>query len=198
VVGSPTVVLENKDQVKVLQAKLDTLQMGNLDILKGENHKRRLDDLDKTVRGRLDEDVASEGYTVETEFSDRHVHLDTFILTSLSNLLSEPVEQPVKVTPTAPFLLFLFEFVLITVSVFPPAIARLVKLDVRCLAIELDILGLLFVTNNDGVFEMNVNHNDKFVFARLEEKMADVGEEYIDTLLSAERRLVSDTVLMDF
>jgi len=172
--------------------------MGNLNIFKGENHKRRLDDLDKTVRGRLDEDVASEGYTVETEFSDRHVHFNTFILTSLSNLLGESVEQSVKVPPTAPFLLLLFEFVLIAISVFPPAIARLVKLDVRCLAIELDILGLLLVTNNDGVFEMNVNHNDKFVFARLEEKMADVGEEYIDTLLGAERRLVSDTVLMDF
>jgi hypothetical protein len=44
---------------------------------------------------------------------------------------------------------------------------------------------------------MNVDDDDEFVLARLEEKMADVREENVDALVGAKWRLVADTILVN-
>ena len=117
--------------------------MGDLDVLERDHHEWRLDDLDEAVRRRLDEDVAAERHAVESELPDRHVDLDALVLAPVGNLLSEAVEEPVQVLPTAPFFLLLLEFVLVTVSVLPLAVARLIELDIGRFAVELDVLRLL-------------------------------------------------------
>jgi hypothetical protein len=171
--------------------------MSNLDILKGDNHERRLGKLDETFGGRLDIDVAAEWHTVEAELAERHIDLDVLAPASLGDLLGEALEETVELCATPTFLLLGLEFILVAVAIFPLAISSLVKLYVRGFAVELDVLGLLLAAHEDGVLEMNVNDDDELVLAWLEEEVADVGEQHIDPLLRAERRLIPDTILVN-
>lgn len=131
--------------------------MRNLNFLNGNDHKRRLDNLNEAVRGRLHKDIASEWHTMETKVTNRHVHLDTFVATSLGNLLSKALEQSIQLGSATSFLLFCLELVLVTITVLSLAVTRLIELNVCGFSIELNILRLLLVANNDRILEMNVN-----------------------------------------
>ena len=45
---------------------------------------------------------------------------------------------------------------------------------------------------------MNVDYDDKFVLARLEEQVFDVGEQDIDAVCWIEWGLITETILVDF
>lgn len=77
--GWPFKVLENKDHIKVLETKLDTLQMGQFDFAECDNKEGRVGEVDETVRGRLEQDIRSEGHTREAEFSEGNIHLYAII-----------------------------------------------------------------------------------------------------------------------
>ncbi|KAI6752623.1 hypothetical protein HG530_013375 [Fusarium avenaceum] len=160
--------------------------MGDLNFLNGDNHEGRLDNLDEAVGGRLNEDIASEWHTVESKLTDRHVDLDTFVLTGLGNLLSKALEQSVQISSPTSFFLLCLKFILITVSVFSLAVTRLIKLDVCRFSVELNILCLLLVTNNDWIFEMNVNDDNQLMLAGLEEQVFNVGEQNVYSVLSVQ------------
>ena len=89
------------------------------------------------------------------------------------------------------------EFVFVAISVLALSVAGLVELNVGSLTVELNILRLLLVANNDGILEVNVDNDDQLVCAGLEEKVANVGKQNVNPLLCIERRLVSDTVLVN-
>jgi hypothetical protein len=55
-------------------------------------------------------------------------------------------------------------------------------LDISGFPIKLDILSLLF-SNQDGVLEVYVDYNYKFVLARLEEEVLNIAEENVDPVL---------------
>jgi hypothetical protein len=44
---------------------------------------------------------------------------------------------------------------------------------------------------------MDMDDDDQFVLTRLKEEMLDVAEENIDSVLGVERRLISETILVD-
>src|SRR5687768_244360 len=172
----PCEVLEDKDHIKVLQTELHTFQMSHLDFIDCDHHEWGLHNLDETVSRGLDEHVAPVGYTMETEVANRHVHLNTLVATSLSNLLSEALEQPVELCSATTLLLLGFKLVFIAVAILALPVTRLIELNVRCFAVELDILCLLFVADNDWVFEMDVDDNNQLMLARLEEQVLDIRE----------------------
>ena len=56
-------------------------------------------------------------------------------------LLGEGVKFFVQCMSSLPFALFQLNFILVAISVLPLSVAGLVKLDIRCFAVKLDILG---------------------------------------------------------
>jgi hypothetical protein len=170
--------------------------MRNLNVFQSNDHERWLSDLNEAVGRGLAEDIAAEWHAAETKVSLRHVNLNALVLSGFGELLRKALEQPVKFRPTAPFLLFSLEFVFISILVSSLAVTSFVELNISRLPIELNIFCLLLVTHNDGVFEVNMDNDDEFVLAGLEKEMANVGEENIDSLLSAKRRLIADTILV--
>lgn len=53
----PGEVLEDEDHVKVLEAVLDTLEVGNLDFGESEDEEGRFGEEDEGIGGGLQEDV---------------------------------------------------------------------------------------------------------------------------------------------
>jgi len=145
----------------------------------------------------LDVHVAPERDAIEAKIPERHVNLYVFVAASLGNLLGKGLEEAIQFRSSAAFLLLRLEFVLVAIAVLPLAVSGLIKLDIRGFSVELDIFCLLFVANDDGILEMNVNDDNQLVLARLEEKVADVGKQNVNTLLRAKRRLVANTILVN-
>ena len=83
--------------------------MSNFDIVYRNDHEGWLCDLNKAFRSGLDGDIASEGDTTKSEFSEGHVNLDTLILARISNFISEALELAVKFRSMSTVFLFLFE-----------------------------------------------------------------------------------------
>ncbi|KAI6749055.1 hypothetical protein HG531_008002 [Fusarium graminearum] len=127
--------------------------MGDFNFLNGDYHKGRLNNLNKAVGGGLNKDVASEWHAVESKFADRHVNLDTFVTTSLGDLLREALEQAVQLGSSSAFLLLCLELVFVTISVLALAVTRFIELDVCCFSVELDILCLLLIADNNRILE---------------------------------------------
>lgn len=72
-------VLEDKDEIKVLQAVLNALEVSNFDLVERHDEEGRFGEEDERVRRRLQENVGAERYTLETEFSEGDVDFDATI-----------------------------------------------------------------------------------------------------------------------
>jgi hypothetical protein len=189
-------VLEYEDHIEVLETELDTFQMCHFDVVECDDHEGGFGELDQAICGGLTEDVGSEWDTVEAKFTERNINIDVLILASLSDLLCESLELAIKVSTSSSLFLFLLEFFLVTISEFALSISGLIKLDVGSFSVELDVLGLL-LTNQNRILEVNVDDNDQFVLARLEEQMLYVAEENIHSVEGVQWRLISETVLVN-
>ena len=82
-------VFENDDHVEVFQAKLDTLEMHDLDIGECDHHERRLGELRKAVGRRLNHDRPAIRHTVEAKIAEWHVDRDAFAFASIAILSAE-------------------------------------------------------------------------------------------------------------
>lgn len=72
-------VLEDEDEVEVLEAVLDALEVGDLDLGEREDEERRLGEEDERVGRRLKEDVGPERDALEAELAERDVDLDAAV-----------------------------------------------------------------------------------------------------------------------
>ena len=72
-------VLEDKDHVEVLEAVLDALEVGDFDLVEGEDEEGGLGEEDESVGRGLEEDVGAEGDTEEAELAEGDVDFDTSI-----------------------------------------------------------------------------------------------------------------------
>ena len=187
-------VLEDEDHIEILQAKLDTFEVGDFDLLKRDHCERWLGQLYQAVGSGLHEDVRAVGNTTKAQVAERYVYGDALVGASACDLVGKVLELLIESYPTSTFLLLLFKFLLIMLSVLALAISRLVELHIGSLSVELNVLRF-FLPDHDGIFEMNVNDNDQLVLARLEEQMLDIAEEQIDVVSTM--ITVSKTILMD-
>ncbi len=88
----------------------------------------------------------------------------------------------VEISPASSLLLLGLELLFITISVLPLSISGLVELDVCSFSVELNVFCLLLADQN-WVLQVDVNDDNQFVLARLEEEMLDIAEENIDSVL---------------
>ena len=171
--------------------------MCNFDVFQSNDHEGRLGELDETVRSRLAEDIAAERDTIKAQITLRHIDFNALVLAGICNLLRKALEVTVQLCSPPTFLLLGFELIFVTIAILPLAIASLVELDVGCFPVELNILGLLLVAHDDGIFEMYVDDDNELMLARLEEEVFDVGEKDVGPLVRTKRGLVPDTILVD-
>jgi hypothetical protein len=87
--GRPCKVSEDEDEIEVLQAVLNTLEVGDFDFGEGEDEEGRLGEEDKGFGGGLEEDVGAERDTLETELAERNVDLDTPVRLQRGKISSE-------------------------------------------------------------------------------------------------------------
>lgn len=73
------VILECENHIKVLETKLDTLQMDDLDISKGDDKEGSLTQVDETVLCGLQENVGPEGHSVEGKIAEWNIDLNLVI-----------------------------------------------------------------------------------------------------------------------
>lgn len=163
--------------------------MGNLDLIESDHHERRLGQLDKSISGWLNQNIGSVWNTSESDFTERNVHIDTFILSSISNLLCEGLELAIEGSSAAALLLFSLKFLLISESVLASTVASFIELHFSCLSVELNVSGLSF-TNHDWCFQVYMDEDDQFMCTGLEEQVLDVAKEHIH-VLGTERRVVT-------
>lgn len=74
--GRSRKVLEDKDEVEVLEAVLDALEVRNFDLGEREDEERRLGEEHERVGRRLEEDVGPERDALEAELAEGDVDLD--------------------------------------------------------------------------------------------------------------------------
>jgi len=197
-------VAEHEHHVKVLQSERDTLQMAHFHLLQRHDQEWRVRKVNEALGGGLQQDVASERHTRERQFSVGPVKLKVavrIVLCSLCDFDAERLEFFVQLATLSAFLLFLLNFVLVSISRFAFSVSRLVKRGLRDLPNELHVLinaktiynrlkryglialnqithsGLLLPAQHDGSFEMNVNDDRQFVVTWLEEEMLDIAEQ---------------------
>lgn len=180
-------VLEDEDEVKVLEAVLDALEVGDLDLCQGDDEEGRLDEVDQAVGRRLHQHVGSGRDALEAEFAVRDVDLDPAVR-GLCDLVRERLEVPVELGPFPPLVLLGLDLVLVPVLPPPLPVARLVEGRLGSLAVELDVERLL-LADEDGRLEPDVQDDDELRVARLEEEVLDVAEE--DVCGSSRRARVS-------
>jgi hypothetical protein len=137
---------------------------------------------------------------VEAQVTERHVNPQVHVASGILNLLGEGQKLLVQLSSPATLLLFGFKLFFVAEAMLALAVASLIKLHVGRLAEELDILGLS-LANHDWIDQMQVNDDDEFLLAGLEEKMAHVVEEHVhlgSSGIIAHAMYISDTILVDF
>lgn len=176
--GCTRKVFKDKDHVKVFQTKLDSLQMHDFHFGQRDDEDWLIRQVDEAVGRRLQQDVASVRYTVESEFSEGNIDFELVILRlgRLLDLGRETLEFPVQQLSTSSVLLFLLNLVVIAVSGFALLVTRLVVHGVTGFPDELDILGLFLAVQQDRSFEVDVNDRMKLIVTWLEEEVLDVAE----------------------
>src|SRR5271163_947146 len=147
--------------------------MSNLDLLKSDDGKRRLGQLHQSICSRCHQHVAPIRNAVETELSERNVDVDPRFPCCVRDFLGKSLELSVKLGSSSSFLLFLLEFLLVSVSMFALSISCLIKRHICSLAVELHIFGFAF-TNNDGILKVDMDQDNQLTHARLEKEMFDV------------------------
>jgi hypothetical protein len=133
--------------------------MGNFNLIESDDHERRLGELNKSIRSRLDQNIGAIGHTSETNFTERNININALILAGIRDLLSKGLELAVQGSPSASLFLLGFEFLLVAVAVLAAAISRLIELHLGSFAVELNI-ARLSLSNHDGCFEVHVDHDD--------------------------------------
>lgn len=189
-------VFENEDHVELLQPELNTLEGSNFDIRERDDEERRIREVDQTVRCRLELHVRSERNTFECQLRERNVdfqslvalptkrsiHYALFVTVSnthcFGNLFCKVLELFVQRLSSLPLLLFKLDFVFVSIAVLALPIASFVELDIGGLAVDLHVFGLL-LSDHNGRFEMEVDNDEHFIIARLEEEVLDIVEQEI-------------------
>lgn len=162
---------------------LDSFQMSNFDLVQGDHHEGGLGELDQCIGRRLNKNIGAVGNTGEADLSEGDVDIYTLILASISDFLSECLELAIKRGSPASFLLLSLKFFLVTISMLASAVASLVELHFRGLAIELDI-PCLSLPDHDRCLQVHVDEDNQLVGAWLEEEMLDVAKEHINMLVA--------------
>lgn len=73
------VILECENHIKVLETKLDTLQMDDLDVGKSHDKEWGFTQVDETVLCGLQENVGPERYSVEGKIAEWNIDLNLVI-----------------------------------------------------------------------------------------------------------------------
>lgn len=153
--------------------------MNNLNVIERDDQKRALGQLHNAVCRGLHVNVRPAWHAEESQIADWNVKLQIVAAAGVFDLLCERQEQLVEFSTAASLLLFLLEFLFVTVAMFPLPIAGFIELHVGGLAIELHVLGLL-LANHDWVDEVQMDDDDQLVLAWLEEQVLDVVEQQVD------------------
>ncbi len=180
---------------------LHSLQVHNLDLRKRKDEKRWLCQLNKAVGGWLNPDARARRHTIEAKLAKGNINLDVLVPSSVGNLLCKALEFLVKHCSPSSFLLFGLEFFLVAIPVFSLPRTSLVELHLRGLAVELHVL-CLFLPNQDGIDQVNVNDDDQFMSGGLKEQVLNIAEENVNLVLvirarSADGMQVSKTILVN-
>ena len=176
-------------EVEVFQSELDPLEMRHFHLLQRKHEERRFRQIDQTVHCRLQEHIRPEGSPVEAQFPIRNVELQGPARDVFAEL-DEGLELLVQSAPLLALALLVFLFVQVVVG--PPAHVEVLRLD-ACFRVELNVVGGL-LPDEEGSVEMEVNQDDHFPVAGLEEGVLDVGEDDVDAL--APMGGVAEPVLM--
>lgn len=152
--------------------------------------------MDQRIGRWLNENVGPVRNSCEANLPERDVNIHAFVLPCVSDLLGERLEFPVEGRSTPPFFLLCFELLFVPKAMLASAIASLVKLHFRGFPIELNV-SRLPLANHDGCLQVDVNQDNHFMSAGLEEQMLHVAEKHIDVFVT-EWRYVTETVLMYF
>lgn len=97
---------------------------------------------------------------------------------SFGYLLGEVLKLFVESLPAFPFLLLQLDLIFVPIPVLSLTVTRLIELDVGRFTIDLDVLRLL-LPYHDRSFEMDVDDDQHFVVARLEEQVFYVAEKKV-------------------
>ena len=124
---------------------------------------------------------------MERQFSERHVDRNTPLPSrrgvSLFNLLGKGLELPVQFHSSSSLFLFSFKLVFVPISVLALSILRFVKGHLRCFAEKLHIFRLP-LTDEDRIFQMNVDENNAFADRRLKKQVLDIRKDDVDMFVS--------------
>ena len=77
--GCSSEILEDEDQIEVLQTVLNTFEMSDFDFVEGDDEERRFGKEDESIGRRLEKNVGTEWNTLETEFSERNIDIDSIV-----------------------------------------------------------------------------------------------------------------------
>lgn len=155
-------VVEDKDKVKVLEAELDALKVGNLHVLEAHDEERELNHVEQAVDRRLDKDIVAEGDAVEPKVLVGDVELDAVVLL---HALHKGLEVGVDLVDALPLPLLVLDLL----RVSPPAALGLTQRQggLHDLLVELDVHGLL-LSHHDLVPQVEVQHHNEGVVSGLE------------------------------
>ena len=103
------------------------------------------------------------------------------IFARIFDLVGECLELFIKGCSSSSLLLLLFEFFFVAETMLSLSVAGFIELHVSCLAIELDVSGFL-LSNHDWISKVNMDDDDKFMHAWLEEKVLAVTEQNVNLL----------------
>lgn len=164
-----------------LGTNLNSLQVRNFNFVQGDDQEWRFGKLYNRVRCWLDQNVGSVGNTVKTNFSEWNVNVDSFILSSVRDLLRKGLELSVKSSTASSFLLLSFEFLFIS-EALASSVTGLIKLHLSGFTIELHVFGLAFA-NHDRGFKMHMDDHNKLMCAWLEEEVLHVAEQDVNVFI---------------
>lgn len=66
-------VLEYENHIELLQAKLDTLERGDLDLRQRDDQEWRVREVHKALGSRLKADVLTDGHTLERQLAEGNI-----------------------------------------------------------------------------------------------------------------------------
>lgn len=149
----------------------------------------------QAIRTRLYPNAGARWNTIKAQLSERYVNRNTFVSACISNLLGVVLELLVQLGPPPPLLLLGFKLLFVAISVLSLSVPSLVETLLGGFSVELHVLGLL-LADHDGIDQVDVDDDDEFVLARLEEEVLDVAEQNVDSL-RVHAVSVAETVLVN-
>jgi len=77
--GCASEILEDEDQIEVLQTVLNTFEMSDFDFVERDDEEGRFGEEDESIGRWLEKNIGTEWYTLETEFSERNIDIDSVV-----------------------------------------------------------------------------------------------------------------------